>query len=255
MRKPSSRFVLSTVALLGVAACTIVACGDDDTSNGGGTSSGGTSDGGNDGASSSSGASGTSGTSGTGSSSSGTSGTSGTSGGPTDASNDTGASSSGDSGNDSGTDSGSDAGDSGVDSGVDSGPKDAGPDADSSTGTGGTCKIEDGTYLIHFTSVTGTPAGVCDAIKPADTTREINTKDANFDAGAKCTATYDFVACTQKLICNDSYSGGPVVGTIKSTVISDSKWTSTQITGKLHQTIEASIGASDCTFEYTMTKQ
>ena len=255
MRKPSSRWILSTLALVGVAACTVVACGDDDTTDGSGSSSGssGTDGGGKDG--SSSGAA-----DGSNSSSSGNVSDTGT---PTDGNTtDTGASSSGDSGNDSGgTDSGgTDSG--GTDSGSDAdASKDAGPDADASKadadaatcnasgGNGGTCDIQDGIYTLHFTSGAGTPA--CPL--PADQQTPINhCQGSNEDAGANCQVTYDFVACKQTLHCVQTASGGGF--TITTTIDNVTTWTSTKITGTSHSVTTGGPVGVDCTYQYTLTK-
>lgn len=238
MRKPSSRWIFSTFAVLGVAACSIAACGDDDVANGGGSSSGiALADSGNDGTSSSSGD--------VADSSSG--------GAADDAPNDTGTSSgdSGDSSRDAGDDSGHDSGqDAGGDADSDAdASKDASPDADAATcssgGSGGTCDIQDGTYTLHFTSGAGTPA--C-PLAP-DQQVEINhCQGANEDAGAGCDITYDFVACKQRLHCVQSAGG------FTTSVDNVTTWTSTQITGTSHSVTTGAPVAVDCTYQYTLTK-
>ncbi|MFO0743350.1 MAG: hypothetical protein U0270_46195, partial [Labilithrix sp.] len=254
MRKPSSRWILSTLALVGVAACTVVACGDDDTTDGSASSSGssGTDGGGKDGSSSGA-ADG---------SSSGSSGNVSDTGAPTDGNTtDTGAS--GDSGDDDsgGNDSGgNDSG--GTDSGSDAdASKDAGPDADASKadadaatcnasgGNGGACDIQDGTYTLHFTSGVGSPA--CPL--PADQQTPINhCQGSNEDAGANCQVTYDFVACKQTLHCVQTASGGGF--TLTTTIDNVTTWTSTKITGTSHSVTTGGPVGVDCTYQYTLTK-
>ena len=249
MRKPSSRWILSTLALVGVAACTVVACGDDDTTDGSASSSGssGTDGGGKDGSSSGA-ADG---------SSSGSSGNVSDTGAPTDGNTtDTGAS--GDSGDD--DSGGNDSG--GNDSGSDAdASKDAGPDADASKadadaatcnasgGNGGACDIQDGTYTLHFTSGVGSPA--CPL--PADQQTPINhCQGSNEDAGANCQVTYDFVACKQTLHCVQTASGGGF--TLTTTIDNVTTWTSTKITGTSHSVTTGGPVGVDCTYQYTLTK-
>ncbi len=147
----------------------------------------------------------------------------------------------------------------GTGTGTDSGTTGDGAAANTDGGGGGTdsggggetdkCALAPGKYTSHYTSATGTTT----CPKPPDSSFTISASDGGTtDAGSACTSTTDTATCTVTTECTFTTSG---YTTKSKTVIKNSNGAVTgSQTSKTSKDADGSV-LSDCTYEFTWTKE